>query len=42
MNLQEFAEKVKADRAAEAEALRKINREKSQALLATLAKKEGN
>ena len=38
MNLQEFAEKVKAERAAQAEALRKINLEKSQVFLATLAK----
>lgn len=40
MNLQEFQQKVQADRLAQAEALRKINLEKSQAFLATL-KKEG-
>lgn len=38
MNLEEFAKKVKADRAKEAEALRKINREKSKDFLATLSK----
>jgi hypothetical protein len=38
MNLQEFQAKVLADRKASADALRKINLEKSQALLATLSK----
>lgn len=38
MNLQEFAEKVKADRLAEAEKLRKINLAKSAKFLATLSK----
>lgn len=38
MNLQEFQAKVRAEKIAQAEALRKINLEKSQAFLATLAK----
>ena len=38
MNLQEFAEKVQADRLAKAEELRKVNLEKSKAFLASLAK----
>ena len=38
MNLQEFTQKVKADRLASANALRQINLAKSQAFLATLAK----
>lgn len=38
MNLQEFQNKVQADRLAQAEALRKSNLEKSQDFLATLKK----
>lgn len=38
MNLQEFAEAVKAERLEQAEAIRKSNLEKSQAFLATLTK----
>ena len=38
MNLQEFAEKVQAERLAKAEELRKVNLAKSQAFLATLSK----
>lgn len=36
MNLQEFQAKVQAEKIAQAEALRKLNLEKTQALLATL------
>ena len=40
MNLEEFKAKVQADRLASAAAFRKMNLEKSQAFLATLAKAE--
>ena len=39
MNLQEFQEKVQADRLAQAEALRKLNLAKSAKFLSTLEKK---
>jgi len=38
MNLKEFSEKVQAEKIAQAEALRKLNLEKTQAFLATLSK----
>ena len=38
MNLQEFQAKVQADKIAQAEQLRKINLEKTQAFLSTLSK----
>ena len=38
MNLQEFQNKVQADRLAQAEEIRKVNLEKSQDFLATLKK----
>lgn len=38
MNLQEFQKKVQAERLASAEALRKLNLEKSKDFLATLKK----
>lgn len=38
MNIKEFQEKVQADRLASAEALRKLNLEKSKDFLATLKK----
>ena len=38
MNLQEFQNKVQADRLAQAEEIRKVNLEKSKNFLATLKK----
>jgi hypothetical protein len=38
MNLQEFQNKVQADRLAQAEEIRKVNLEKSKDFLATLKK----